>query len=168
MGSSASTENEVATAAAAAAAAGGGGFADAAAVSFLVGLFVGRGFTLGGMVASSSARAAAMAAMSLAAAMSSAAASVSLSSSSSLSATSSSKKMDGRGGRRQHVRGRAQAKKLTILNALSYLRCVVHRYTRLRGPTLPNNCGNLCENSFYRGAENEGLLPARYFGGRCL
>jgi cytochrome bd-type quinol oxidase subunit 2 len=53
MESSASTEKEVK--AAAAAAAGGGGFAEAAAISFLVG-FVIRGFTftLGGMMASSS------------------------------------------------------------------------------------------------------------------
>jgi hypothetical protein len=64
----------------------------------LVGLFVGRGFTLGGMVASSSARAAAMAAMS------SAAASVLSSMPSSLSATSSPKTIDGRGGRSDATR----------------------------------------------------------------
>jgi hypothetical protein len=124
MGSSASMEKEVAAAGAAAAAAGGGGFADAAAVSFLVG-FVGRGFTLGGMVASPLARAASMVAMSSAAAL------VSSSMPSLLSATSPSKKMDGRGGRRQRVRGRAQAKKSTILNASSYLhlRCVARRCT---------------------------------------
>jgi len=53
------------------------------------------------------------------------------------------------------VRGRAQAKKSTLRNAASYLRCVARRYTQFRGPTLLNNRGNYSGYSYCCSAKNE-------------
>ena len=78
------------------------------------------------------------------------------------------KRKNGGGGRRQRIRGRAQAITSTIISSASYPRCISRHYIQFQGPTLQNNHGNYGKNSFCPGAENEGLLPARYFGGLCL